>query len=360
MYIHPVDASSVIVSKETPQMLQSQASTRRFLTAASAVALASLFIAGCSATESGEGVDATPLEPGTIGTSETSDLTVSLYALSAGAPIFLGVEEGIYESYDLNVEPSIFTTVAEGSAALQAGESQMYYTNLFGVVNAINAGIDLRIVTEVLAASPEVQVLAVMPDSEIEDVLDLQGKKIALPAVNSSLDATLNATMKNLGGDFATIEYVQLPYVDMPAALEQGTVDAAIITGPPLTIAQEELDARTVWDVGGGEYDGLAQVSYVTSKEFAEANPTTIANFQCAYAEATEVIYEDRETYLEDTAPYLGITPDELDVQTDFNWIHGFRPEKLDQISDVMLAAELISEPFDLNAISIPFPESCD
>lgn len=334
--------------------------SRRVAALAASASIAALILVGCSSNEpetGGESGDASTAD-GT-GTPEVSDLTVSMYALSAGAPIFMGIEEGLFEERGLSVEPSIFTTIAEGAAALQAGESQMYYTNLFGVVNAVNSGIELRIVTEALAASPEVQVMVVLPDSPIETPLDLEGMKVGLPAVNSSLDATLNATLSNEGGDFSKIEYVQIPYADMPAALEQGTVDAAIITGPPLTVAQEELDARTVWDVGGGDYDGLAQVSYVTSKAFADANPNTIANFQCSYAEAVDLLYDDRDAYLKDTAPYLGITEEQLDAQTDFNWIYGFRPDKLDQISDVMLAADLLAEPFDLNEITIPFPEDC-
>lgn len=338
-------------------MMHCTSRARPFMALGTSAIFAAVFLAGCSAVDAGPAPASTP---GAVGTPETPDLTVSAYAISAAAPLYIGIDEGIFESYGLNVEPSQITTIADGAAALQSGDSQMYYTNLFGVVNAVNAGIDLRIVTEVIAASPVVQTLEVMPDSDIEDVLDLDGKKVGLVAVNSSLDATLNASMANAGGDFATIEYVQIPYADIPAALEQGTIDAGILTGPPLTIAKDELDTRTVWDAGGGEYEGLSQVSYVTSREFAESNPTTIANYQCAYAKSTDLYWEGRDIYLSATAPRLGITEEQLDAQTDFNLIHGFRPDKLTQISEIMEAGGLIAEPFDLNALTIPFPETCD
>lgn len=315
-------------------------------------------LAGCSAAEP-EGESPGEAEAAATGTPETAELVVSQYALPQLAPTYVGIEEEIFDGYGLEVTPSLINTIADGAAALQAGESQMYYTNLLGVVNASLAGIELRIVTEVVAASPGVQGLVVLPDSDIESVADLPGTKVGIAAVNSSLDATLNASVKSEGGDPSKIEYVQLPYVDIPAALEQGTIDAGIVTGAPYDLAKSELGAVTIWDVGGGEYDGFAQGSFVTSKEFADANPTTIANFQCAWAEAVDVTKNNRPTYLAAVAPALSITEEELDAQGTFSWLSGARPDKLTQISDVMVAADLIAEPFDLNALVIPMPETC-
>jgi NitT/TauT family transport system substrate-binding protein len=70
---------------------------------------------------------------------------------------------------------------------------------------------------------------------QIKDYKDLKGRKIALSSTGTSIHVTLAKALQAGGLTFKDIDLVTIPFGDMPAALANGAVDAALLTEPAIS-----------------------------------------------------------------------------------------------------------------------------
>ncbi|MFI5267933.1 MAG: ABC transporter substrate-binding protein, partial [Chloroflexota bacterium] len=70
---------------------------------------------------------------------------------------------------------------------------------------------------------------------QIKDYKDLKGRKIALSSAGTSIHVTLGKALAAGGLTFKDIDLVTIPFGDMPAALTNGAVDAALLTEPAIS-----------------------------------------------------------------------------------------------------------------------------
>src|SRR5690606_37781794 len=101
------------------------------------------------------------------------------------------------------------------------------------------------------------------------------------------------------------VNWVELPYGEVAAALEQGTIDASSAVGPTLAMVRA-LGSVTVFDYGDGEYRGMAESGWVASSDFVENNPETVRAIQCSLLEAQRDIVDDRSIYESYLQSFLG------------------------------------------------------
>ena len=74
---------------------------------------------------------------------------------------------------------------------------------------------------------------------------DLAGKKIAVNTQKNIGDTTVRESVRKDGGDPSNIKFVEMPFANMPAALEKGDIDAAWVVEPSLAVAKD-MGARVV------------------------------------------------------------------------------------------------------------------
>src|SRR5690606_14841740 len=128
-------------------------------------------------------------------------------------------------------------------------------------------------------------VLVVSPKQtdSIKSIKDLAGKRVGVSAPGSSTHYFLNFLMKKNGVDSNTVGVIGIGLGSTAiAAMEQGSVDAAIMLDPAVTLLQGKnkdlrilSDTRTQKDtleVFGGEYPGGA---LYTRADWVAANPKT-------------------------------------------------------------------------------------
>ncbi len=88
--------------------------------------------------------------------------------------------------------------------------------------------------------------LLVPKDSPVKTLADLKGKKIGL-SINSESHLDLVVSLKEAGLDpKTTAELVNLQPNELPAALEKGLVDAALIRQPQVLRLEDKLGARAI------------------------------------------------------------------------------------------------------------------
>ena len=73
----------------------------------------------------------------------------------------------------------------------------------------------------------DVNAVLVNKDSTLQSPKDLAGKKVAINSLNNIGDTTIRNAVEKDGGDPSKIQFVELPFPEMPAQLAAGNVDAA-------------------------------------------------------------------------------------------------------------------------------------
>lgn len=177
--------------------------------------------AGCSA----------PNTPG-------SDSRVTLNAGQLGSTkITEAMLEASGQSKDLDYEInwSLFESGPALMEAIPGGSVDVAMTSDTPVIFAQVADTPVKVVaaaTEMAPGSGYVN-LVVKPDSPIQNVADLVGKKVSL-VPGSILQYSVGMILKDAGLDFSDIQVVNLNPIDAGSALDQGSIDVAALLDPPL------------------------------------------------------------------------------------------------------------------------------
>ena len=113
------------------------------------------------------------------------------------------------------------------------------------------AGSDFKIIAAVKERDAQENSILVPPDSPIQKVEDLKGKKIAVPKGSSAHGLLLNA-LNRVGLSGGDVKPGSSPPADALAAYSAGQVDALVIWDPFTIQAKQDLEARAIT---GGEPD---------------------------------------------------------------------------------------------------------
>jgi NitT/TauT family transport system substrate-binding protein len=193
-----------------------------------------------------------------------------------------------------------------------------------------------------------------LPDSGIESPADLEGKSVAVNALSNVAEITTRAQIADAGGDPDAVEYVEIAFPDMIAALEQGDVDAIFAVEPFKTLAAQQLDAVEVVNPYGGRLDGFPVAGFQTTAEFAETNPNTVAAFQRAMVKASQLATDEPEQVVEILPTYTELTPELAADLTLPEFVSEIDVSRLAVVADLMVEFGLLQEPPDVNTLVIP------
>lgn len=324
-----------------------------------ALAVAGLTLSACAGSTPAPPDTAAPTDAPPDLTPEVSDLRVAPLRLAGGAALFAAEQLGFAEEYGITMENVFVESSAASVTQLVSGDVQVAFTAYPGVVDSNLAGIPLVIVLEGLASGPGFVTFEALPGSGIESIEDFEGKRVGVTSLNSALDGRVKLAMARLGLDYDSVEFVAIPYDQVPANLETGTIDVGASTGSYQADLRERLNSVMVFDVGDGEFLDFAESGFVMTKDFAEANPNTVRAFQCSVAEAALALHADDTLQATVTAEALGVPVEDLRGIPNLNFQSGVRVDRLGEISDLMEIVGLIDAPFDMAAITVPFPTNC-
>jgi NitT/TauT family transport system substrate-binding protein len=246
------------------------------------------------------------------GDSGPTRVTVGTLPIANAAPMYLGMEKGFFEEENLTLEPQ----VGEGGAALipslVSGDAQFAFVGVIPAITAVAQDVPIKIVTssDDAAATEEEdwQTLVVPEGSPIKSVEDLPGKTIAVNALRGLAEVVISRSLEKQGVDYEKVKLLEVPFPEMPAALAQGRVDAALLTEPFLSAVLAEggtqIDApsvETVPNFPNGVY--VAAENYIAengdvvdrfaramnrSLEYARDNPEEVRRIVPTYTETPE------------------------------------------------------------------------
>ena len=325
-------------------------------------AIAAMSLVGCASGNApeptgdpgaGAGAGVDPFDP------EITDPTVLLWRQTSSVPFFIAEGEGILAEHGLDVICEYVENSPAAVAAIVGGTGDIGSSSLWAVVSAINEGMDLRIIGEVFRHVPGSMFLETLPGSGIEGPEDLVGAKVGVVGFNAGHDLSIKNYFDENGLDWSTIEFVNLGYGEMGQALQTGAIDAGTFTGAALAQARTELGSVPVFDYTD-ILDHFPALSYIVQGEWADANPNTVAAFQCAVVvRGAELAADDDDLYRQYLKSGLGWDDAAVDATTKVSYVPLNDRDAQQVVPDLLFRNGLLAEPMDIGEILIPLPENC-
>lgn len=315
-----------------------------------AAALAVLTLAACSSgSPSGGGTEETAAGGGGL-----ERITVGVIPIVDTAPIWLGEDRGFFEDEGLDLE---IETATGGSAivpGIQSGSYDFAFSNLISVMVANDKGLDMKFVANGISTTgdtkSDVGSVIVKGDSKIASPKDLAGKKVSVNNLSNIGDTTIKSIVEEDGGDPASIEFVEVPFPDAPAALENGIVDAAWIL-EPFQSAALGSGARML-SANFAEFDPELDVAgYFTSSEYAEANSEVTDKFTRAMNKSLEYAQEHPDQVRDIVGTYTKIGEDVRAEMVLPRFRPEFNREAVQKLGDAAQSYGTLSNPVDLNKL---------
>jgi NitT/TauT family transport system substrate-binding protein len=168
-----------------------------------------------------------------IGSSRTDTFGAGFYA----------ADGGFFKAANIDVEVLTFSNGAAVAAACAGGSLDIGVGEVTELANGVAHGLPFALIAGagLFATDAPTTMLCVAKDSPIRKPHDLEGKTIAVPVLVSLSAISVKLWLVKNGVDLSKVHFTEITTAAMPAALEHGTVDAAHIGEPGLTIGGASL-----------------------------------------------------------------------------------------------------------------------
>ncbi|MGA2393217.1 MAG: ABC transporter substrate-binding protein [Candidatus Lustribacter sp.] len=153
------------------------------------------------------------------------------------AELAYGANAGIFARAGMDAQVSMFPTAGPISAALAGNALDIGTVDLILLANAVNHGLPfVAIASSGLFRTKEpTSGLCVPSASAIRKAKDFEGTTIALGTLVSLTSISLKMWLTQGGADLAKVQFVEMKFTEMAAALQRGTINAAYMVEPMLT-----------------------------------------------------------------------------------------------------------------------------
>lgn len=203
------------------------------------------------------------------------------------AVLFLAVEKGIFAKHGLKVNLHEAASPSPIVASMASGQYQFGFVTTPVLINANLAGQKVQCVSVVdgqVDPKSDSAGFVASPKSGITSLAGLSGKKIGVVQLSS---INLFAA-KKLASDAGSsgMQFVAIPFPQMPQALASGRIDAAVVTSPFLQTALK-AGAKVLAYPNSKLFPNGTIYCYGATSKYLAGNGKTAQKFQASINEAT-------------------------------------------------------------------------
>ncbi|GLZ49018.1 sulfonate ABC transporter substrate-binding protein [Actinomycetospora sp. NBRC 106375] len=279
---------------------------------------------------------------------ERPTLRVGMLTIVDTASFYLAQERGFFRDEGLTVEP----VTAQGGAAsipgLVGGSLDVAFGNYVSFFLAESQGVGrFRLISDGYQAAPNTFLLLARPDGSVRTPRDLAGRRVAVNTYRNIVELNARSALQTNGVDLASVQFVEVPFPDMAAALQSGRVDAAAMVEPFITSAERTIGAVPVLDTASGPTADIPVAGYGTTEEFARQNPRTVAAFQRAMARGQEAA-SDRRNVEQILPTYVRIDQSTASLINLGTFPRSLDATRLQRVGDLMLQFGLVPTRVDV------------
>lgn len=220
-----------------------------------------------------------------------------------------GVESGAFKKAGLDVEVSRANSGAAVAAAVAGNAIEIGKSSLISLMAARNRGLPFVLVAPsgIYTGDNPVVGLIVAKDSPIKTGKDLNGKVLAVPALNDLNSVAIQAWMDANGGDSKTARFLELTASAIPEAVASGRVDCGNLGNPILSGALATGKVRLL----GRAFDAIAkrfmQAGYFANTDYIAKNRDTVDRFRKVIEVSAAYANDHHEQMADVVSKFTGI-----------------------------------------------------
>ncbi|HLI29328.1 MAG TPA: ABC transporter substrate-binding protein [Chloroflexota bacterium] len=240
--------------------------------------------AGATASSAPTAAPAVPT-PSTVEVVRMADTRVL-----AGGPIYLAVEKGYLREQGIELQFETMAGAADVVPFLATGDLDLAVGAIaVGLFNAFDRGLDIRIIAPagIMTLEDSPLPLVVRKDlydsGEIRTPSDLRGHRVGVNTRGGSVEYVLDKILTSVGLTIQDVDQVPIAFPDMPAALANGSLDAAIPAEP---FATRAVDLGVGHKLVTAVIPGQMTTCIIASGKFLRERPDTAKRFVLAYMHA--------------------------------------------------------------------------
>ncbi|MGH3280559.1 MAG: ABC transporter substrate-binding protein, partial [Trebonia sp.] len=164
-------------------------------------------------------------------------MTLGYVPYSDDASLFYAQDSGIFKQHGLNVKFVAQASPVAVEASMASGTEQFGFVTTPVLINLNSKGVSVKCVSSVDGSQPsnpanDSTVLVAAKGSGVKSIKDLAGKSVGEVQLTSLNSLAVQVLAKRAGIDPKSIHQIAIPFPQMPAALAQGRVQAAVIVAP--------------------------------------------------------------------------------------------------------------------------------
>ncbi len=267
--------------------------------------------------------------------------------------VLYGIQSGLFKPYGLDVDmqsqhngPSVMSGVVGSS--YQFGKSSTP-----PLIAAFSKGLPFTIIMPagLYDSRAPIAALLVKSDSPLKKASDLNGKTIAVGALNDIHSLAVLAWMDKNGGDIASIKFVEVPIGEIPVAIEGGRVVAGSVNEPVLSAALNGSAVRAV----AHHFDGIAPrfmyTAWFTTKTYAAANAAIVRDVAAGLRKAANYVNGHHAQTAELIAKFTSLEPAQVAKMTRVEQGTTLDPKLVQPVIDAMLKYKTLAQPIDARDI---------
>lgn len=219
----------------------------------------------------------------------TTKVKVGVIPIVDVAPLYLGQEKGFFKKQGLELEVSLAQGGAAIVPAVASGQYQFGFSNSTSLMIAQSNNVPVKVVSNGIASTgvqgKDFGALTVKGDSSIKSADQLEGKKVAINTLKNINETAVRESVRKAGGDPDKVKFVELAFDQMPAALDSGQIDAAMVVEPALATVKSQ-GAREIASPLVDVAPNLTVAMYFTSTSYEQQDAAVVKKFQTAIAES--------------------------------------------------------------------------
>ncbi|MFK0166906.1 ABC transporter substrate-binding protein [Rhizobium sp. NPDC090279] len=201
---------------------------------------------------------------------------------------YIAKEKGFFAKHGLDVSLQTIALTSNVPATLVSESLQIGGTTPPVFLTAVENGLDLVGIAATAGhrGADESIGVVVGAKSGINDAKGLAGKKFAVPGLTGALHIMVVAWLDAHGVDASSVDFVEVPFPQLPAVLAKGDVDAIVTIRAFVKSMVADGTGIAISGFAESFPDGIAADVYACNRSWADANPDAINSFRAALADA--------------------------------------------------------------------------
>jgi NitT/TauT family transport system substrate-binding protein len=287
-----------------------------------------LTAAACSSSGSSSSTSTSSTSTSSTSTSSASanaatgvtNVTLGYVPYSDDASLFYAQDSGIFRKHGLNVSFVAQASPVAVEASMASGTEQFGFITTPVLINLNSKGVGVKCVSTVDGNQPtnpadDSTVLVAAKGSGITSIKDLAGKNVAEVQLTSLNSLAVEVLAKQAGIDPKSVHQIAIPFPQMPAALAQGRVQAAVIVAPFTQTALAE-GATVLTHPNLDLFPNGTLTCLDAMSSYISANPKVVAEFRAAMDESVAYSKTHQSVVKQTLASHLSLPMATAEKQT--------------------------------------------